>query len=75
MVTPSVPVDDQGRRLRVDIDHVATTYSLIEGEQLMIYHDGEEITVSTAAPTISRPNSPPAAEPEPEFAACTSGQS
>jgi alpha,alpha-trehalose phosphorylase len=69
------PLTIKGRRLRVNIDHVATTYSLIEGEQLMIYHDGEEITVSMAAPTISRPNPAAAAEPEPEFAACTSGQS
>jgi hypothetical protein len=33
------------QRLRVDIDHAATTYSLVEGKQLMIHHEGEEITV------------------------------
>jgi alpha,alpha-trehalose phosphorylase len=69
------PLMIRGQRLRVDIDHAATTYSLIEGEQLMIYHAGEEITLSTGAPRVSRRNPPAAVEPEPEFAACPSGSS
>jgi alpha,alpha-trehalose phosphorylase len=67
------PLMIKGQRLRVDIDHAATSYSLTEGEELTIYHDGEEITLSTAAPTVSRPNPPAAVEPEPEFAARGSG--
>jgi alpha,alpha-trehalose phosphorylase len=69
------PLTIKGRSLRVDIDHVGTTYRLTEGEQLTIYHDSEEITLSRGAPTVSRPNPPAARKPEPEFAACTSGQS
>jgi hypothetical protein len=38
-----------------------------ESDQLAIYHDGEEIMVSTATPTVTRPNPPPGVEPEPEF--------
>jgi alpha,alpha-trehalose phosphorylase len=63
----------KGQRLRVDIDHAATTYSLVKGKQLMIHHDGEEITVSAEAPTASRPNPPAAAEPQPEFSPRESG--
>jgi alpha,alpha-trehalose phosphorylase len=59
----------RGRTLRLDIDHAATTYCLIAGEQLTVFHDGGEITLSAAAPTVSRPNPPAATEPEPEFAA------
>jgi alpha,alpha-trehalose phosphorylase len=71
----ALPLMIKGRRLRVDIDHATTTYSLLEGDQLTIYHDGEEVTVSTAAPTVSRPNPLTAVEPEPDFAACECGRS
>jgi len=57
----------KGRRLRIEIDHASTTYRLVEGDQLAIYHNGEEIMVSTATPAITRPNPPPGVEPEPEF--------
>jgi alpha,alpha-trehalose phosphorylase len=61
------PLVIKGRRLRIEIDHASTTYRLVEGDQLAIYHNGEEIMVSTATPTITRPNPPPGVEPEPEF--------
>jgi alpha,alpha-trehalose phosphorylase len=62
------PLIIRGQKLRVEVDHVATTYSLIEGERLTIYHDGDEITLTTAAPTLTRRNPPPNAEPKPELA-------
>jgi alpha,alpha-trehalose phosphorylase len=68
------PLMIKGQGLRVDIDHAATTYRLTEGEQLTIYHDGEEITLSTAMPIATRPNPPAGAEPESDFAACTSAR-
>jgi alpha,alpha-trehalose phosphorylase len=68
------PLMIKGQRIRIDIDRAATTYSLVEGEQLTISHDGEEITVSTATPKIIRPNPQSPAEPEPEFAAGESGR-
>jgi len=49
------PLTIRGQRLRVDIDHAVTTYSLLAGETLTFYHAGEELTVSASAPTISRP--------------------
>jgi alpha,alpha-trehalose phosphorylase len=67
------PLMIKGRRLRIEIDHAATTYHLVEGDQLAIYHDSEEIMVSTATPTITRPNPPPGVEPEPEFVDCETG--
>ena len=62
------PLMIRGQRLQVDIQHQATTYTLIEGTQLTIEHEGQELSLSTAAPTVTRPNPPPGAEPEPDFA-------
>jgi alpha,alpha-trehalose phosphorylase len=53
----------RGRRLRVEIDHAATIYRLVEGEELTIRHDGEELTLAAAGRTVTRPSPP--AEPEP----------
>src|SRR5262245_26928235 len=69
------PLMIKGQGLKVDIDRAATTYRLTEGEQLTIYHDGEEITLSTATPKATRPNPPAGAEPESDFAACEFGRS
>lgn len=62
------PLMIRGERLQVDIQHPATTYTLIEGAQLTIEHEGQELTLSTAAPVMTCPNPPPGAEPEPDFA-------
>jgi alpha,alpha-trehalose phosphorylase len=69
------PLTIKGQGLKVDIDHTATTYLLTQGEQLTVYHDGEEITLTTAMPKATRPNSPSGAEPVSDFAACGSGRS
>jgi alpha,alpha-trehalose phosphorylase len=58
------PLTIRGRRLRIEIDHDSTTYRLIEGDELRIWHDGEEIALNAYAPAISRPTPPPAAEPK-----------
>ena len=65
----SFPLAIQGNRLRVEIDRVATTYCLVEGERLTIHHDGEEIALTQAEPKFRRPTPLPAVEPAPEFAA------
>ena len=57
------PLTIRGRRLKVEIDHDSTTYRLIEGDELRVWHDGEEIALTAAAPVISRPTPLPAAEP------------
>jgi alpha,alpha-trehalose phosphorylase len=68
------PLMIRGQRLQVDIEHPATTYRLMEGEELTIHHDGETITMSRATPAVTRPNRPPEVEPEPEFADASSKQ-
>jgi alpha,alpha-trehalose phosphorylase len=40
------------RRLRIEVTPEQTSYRLIEGEALRIFHDGEEISVSIDTPTI-----------------------
>ena len=62
----SFPLTIKGRKLQVEIDHSVTTYSLVDGEQLTIYHDGEQVTLTTAVPTLSCQN--PAVAAEPDFA-------
>ena len=57
------PLTIRGRRLKVEIDHDSTTYRLIEGDELRVWHDGGEIALTAAAPVISRPTPLPAAEP------------
>ena len=62
------PLMIRGQRLQVDVQHAATTYTLSEGTLLTIEHEGQEVRLSTAAPTVTCPNSPPGPEPEPDFA-------
>ena len=69
------PLTIRGQRLRIDIDHAATTYRLIEGERLTIHHDGEEISLTASAPSVSRVTPQAAAEPEPELDACDTARS
>lgn len=49
------PLTVRGRRLKVDIDHNRTIYSLIEGEELRIWHNGEEVALTAGALTVSCP--------------------
>lgn len=60
------PLTIKGQVLRVEIDNLGTTYRLIAGQRLRISHYGEEITLTSAAPSAScsTPTCPP--EPEPE---------
>jgi len=58
----------RGQSLRVEVGHDRTTYSLVEGSDLTILHDGELIRLTAASPVISRATPPPPPEPEPEFA-------
>lgn len=58
----------RGNRLRVEAAQDVTMYSLIEGDALTIRHNGEAITLTAAAPSVTHATPPPAAEPEPEFA-------
>lgn len=53
--------------MRVEIDHSATTYRLVEGEELTIRHVAEELTLVAATRAVSRPTPPAEIEPEPEF--------
>ena len=56
----------RGQRLRIEIDHSATTYRLVGGEGLVICHDGEELTLAESAPVVTRPTPPAQIEPEPQ---------
>ncbi len=58
----------RGRRLRVEAGHEVTTYSLTEGDELTIFHDGEPIRLTAATRTVSRATPPVPPEPTPEFA-------
>ncbi|MFL5283253.1 MAG: glycoside hydrolase family 65 protein [Rhodopila sp.] len=57
----------RGRRLRVEAGQDATTYRLLEGEDLLVCHDGEQVSLSAAAPSATHANPPPLPEPTPEF--------
>jgi alpha,alpha-trehalose phosphorylase len=63
------PLTVRGRRLRVEIGHDATSYSLVEGDELTILHDGEAVRLTAASPTATRRTPPPVPEPTPEFEA------
>jgi alpha,alpha-trehalose phosphorylase len=58
----------RGNRLRVETGHDVTTYTLSEGDTLTIDHDGEPITLTSAAPEATRATPPPMPEPKSEFA-------
>jgi alpha,alpha-trehalose phosphorylase len=64
----SFPLTIKGRKLRVEVDHSVTTYSLVDGEQLTIYHNGQEVALTTAVPTLNCQNPAAAAELQPAFA-------
>jgi alpha,alpha-trehalose phosphorylase len=60
------PLAIRGRRLRVEIEHATTTYRLVEGSELRIWHGEEELVLTAAAPIAIRPTpAPPVEEPEP----------
>ncbi len=56
------PLTVRGRRIRVDIDHEATTYRLEAGGPIEIVHGGEPVRLTPEAPEARRPT--PVAEPE-----------
>jgi alpha,alpha-trehalose phosphorylase len=58
----------RGKRLRVETGHDVTTYTLNEGDELTIHHDGEAIALTAAAPEATRATPSPVPEPSPEFA-------
>ncbi len=45
----------RGRRIRVDIDHGTTTYNLLDGQEMELWHGREKIVISPNHPKISRP--------------------
>jgi alpha,alpha-trehalose phosphorylase len=48
------PLTYRGQILDVEISPDSTTYSLREGERLVIRHEGEEITITRTNPTVVR---------------------
>jgi len=60
----SVGLVVRGRHLRVEVTPALTTYRLVEGEPLRIFHEGTPLEVSSTLP-VERPTSspPPAREP------------
>ncbi|GGG29417.1 kojibiose phosphorylase [Caldovatus sediminis] len=61
------PLTIRGCRLRVEVRHDVTTYRLEAGDELTVFHCGEAVTLSAAAPVATRPTPPPPPEPVPEF--------
>ncbi len=61
------PLTIRGRRLRVEVRHDVTTYSLESGDALTVFHAGEAVVLTAAAPVACRPTPPPPPEPVPEF--------
>jgi alpha,alpha-trehalose phosphorylase len=49
------PLTYRGQLLDVEINHDSTTYSLRNGERLVIRHEDEEIVLTRANPSVSRP--------------------
>lgn len=45
----------RGRRIGIDIDRATATYSLLDGQELGIWHGEEAVVLSPAEPSISRP--------------------
>ena len=58
----------RGRRLRVEVGHDLTTYSLVEGDDLTIMHGDESIRLTASARTATRANPSRPPEPAPDFA-------
>jgi alpha,alpha-trehalose phosphorylase len=50
------PLTFRGRTLRVEITPDATTYTMLEGDELVIRNEDEVITLTHAEPTAVRPN-------------------
>jgi alpha,alpha-trehalose phosphorylase len=57
----------RGCRLCVEAGQEATTYSLLEGAELAVFHNGDPVILTADAPAATRANPPPVPEPEPEF--------
>jgi alpha,alpha-trehalose phosphorylase len=45
----------RGQRLGVEVNHELTTYRLLDGTRINLWHDGEEIELTRADAEISRP--------------------
>lgn len=52
----------RGRTIRVELDHAAATYSLLEGKELTLWHEGERLGLSAAKPSVTRTIRPPAGD-------------
>jgi alpha,alpha-trehalose phosphorylase len=50
------PLTIRSQLLEVDINRDTTTYSLREGDSLVIQHEDEEIRLSTENPVVVRPH-------------------
>ncbi len=53
------PLTYRGQILDVEIKSTSTTYSLREGERLAIFHEEQEIVLTRANPTVTRPTPDP----------------
>lgn len=53
------PITWRGQMLDVEINPDSTTYSLREGEELVIQHEDEGIALTRTAPIVSRPTGKP----------------
>ena len=53
------PLTYHGRVLDVEIDPDSTTYTMREGEELVIHHEDELVTLTRAKPSVERPTSKP----------------
>jgi alpha,alpha-trehalose phosphorylase len=53
------PITWRGHILDVEISPDSTTYSLREGEELVIQHEDEVVALTRTAPTVSRPTLKP----------------
>ncbi len=51
----SFPLRVRGRKLEVDITREAATYTLAEGDDLTVWHEGEEISLTRDNPTSTHP--------------------
>lgn len=57
----------RGCRLRVEAGREATTYSLLEGTELVLFHEGEKVALTAATPAATCANPQPMPEPESAF--------
>ncbi|MEJ2245849.1 MAG: glycosyl hydrolase family 65 protein [Acidobacteriota bacterium] len=49
------PLTYRGRKFRFEIENHSAKYSLIEGNNLTLYHYDEKITLSKSNPVVTRP--------------------